>query len=183
LSASFHPPLALRVHGLTLRAPSAFVGGCCTKPPRCVVVVDISNASRQDRVQLSRARRHSRRSQRRRGALPRASTDSAPTVLLWGRAATAKQDGTTLGVSPTREVCATATLVWSSRSPTRAPGSSPASSTTHSALDSLGLAFEQAKLQVQLTFNAVRRSDAVVADGLDADTLVIVAPPDYDAAV
>jgi hypothetical protein len=88
----------------------AYTRGRCTKPPRCVVVVVISNASRQDRAQLSRAHRRSRRLQRLRGALPRASTSSGPTVLLGCRPATPKQDGTTLGVSPTREVCATASM-------------------------------------------------------------------------
>ena len=42
---------------------------------------------------------------------------------------------------------------------------------------SLGLAFEQARLQVELTFNAISGDPTlVVADGLDADELVVVSP-------
>lgn len=46
---------------------------------------------------------------------------------------------------------------------------------------SLGLAFEQALLQVELTFNAISGDPTlVVADGLDANELVIVSPRDAD---
>lgn len=45
---------------------------------------------------------------------------------------------------------------------------------------SLGLAFVQARLQVELTFNAVSGDPTLeVADGLDADELVIVSPPEH----
>lgn len=42
---------------------------------------------------------------------------------------------------------------------------------------SLGLAFDQAKLQVQLTFNAVSGNPTLtVTDGLDANDIIIVSP-------
>jgi hypothetical protein len=47
---------------------------------------------------------------------------------------------------------------------------------------SVGLAFDQARLQVQLSFNAVSGEPTlVVADGLEADEIVIVAPADKTA--
>lgn len=48
---------------------------------------------------------------------------------------------------------------------------------------SLGLAFTQARLQVELTFGAISGDPTLVtADGLNADELVIVAPATSDAA-
>src|SRR5215216_3757643 len=83
-------------------------GGCREKAPRGALVVDFSNVADQTRGRLMRSipgPPPPRVIAALRGAL---STGSPPAVLLWGRTATPKQDSPTLEVSPTPEVCATA---------------------------------------------------------------------------
>jgi hypothetical protein len=83
-------------------------GGCRANRPRRVVVVDFPNASGE------RADEHGRSvSGAAHGGRPRPGHGSVlrgflPTVLPYGRPATSGQDGAALEISPTREVCATA---------------------------------------------------------------------------